>query len=204
MSRTTFRVALKKEFARNKAGLLERIKEHPLLSDEHHALILSYEDRPTKITVDGLIDLYLPYLELNAPNIPNSSTPLARGKTRGVPRVSRGKTRKANANVSPNSEEYVRERLQMLPMEDIQAIGDDLRLPINNYHESQRSRVISLIIGKLVHRHSSVSGHNALSNAKASKVMRKIDSRYKEVYKTYMNAPTRKHSKVSVVKFYNS
>lgn len=201
MSRTTFRVALKKEFARNKAGLIKRIKEHPLLSDEHHALILSYEDRPTKITVDGLIDLYLPYLELNAPNIPNSSTPQAREKTR-VPRVSRGKTRKANANVSPNSEEYVRERLQMLHMDDIHDIAKELRLPIDNFHESQRSRIISLIIGKLVHRHSSVSGHNALSDAKAAKVMHMIDSRYMEIYKSY--TATRKSSKENGVKFHNS
>jgi hypothetical protein len=202
MSRTTFRVALKKEFARNKAGLIERIKEHPLLSDEHHALILSYEDRPTKITVDGLIDLYLPYLELNAPNIPNSSTPLARGKTR-VPRgLTHGKTRKASANVSPNSEEYVRERLQMLHMDDIHDIAKELRLPIDNFHESQRSRIISLIIGKLVHRHSSVSGHNALSDAKAKKVMRMMDSRYKEIYQSY--TATRKSSKANGVKFHDS
>lgn len=195
-------VALKKEFARNKSGLLERIKEHPLLSDEHHALILSYEDRPSKITVDGLIDLYLPYLELNAPNIPSDSNiPQARGKTRGVPR---GKTRKANANVnvSTNTEEYVRERLQMLHMDDIHDIAKELHLPINNFHESQRTRIISLIIGKLVHRHSSVSGRNALSDAKAKKVMRMIDSRYTEIYKSY--TATRKSSKVNGVKFHNS
>jgi hypothetical protein len=187
MSSTTIREALKREFGRNKAGLIERIKEHPLLRDEDYALILSYEDRPAKITVDKLIDLYLSYPAVNSPqsNSPKSTT------------------RKASRNAS-NTETHVRDHLQMLPMEDIQAIGDDLRLPINNYHESQRSRIISLIIGKLVHRHSSVSGHNALSNAKAAKVMRKIDSRYKEVYKSYMNAPTRKQSKVSVVKFHNS
>jgi len=192
------RVALKKEFARNKSGLLERIKEHPLLSDEHHALILSYEDRPSKITVDGLIDLYLPYLELNAPNIPSdSNTPQARGLTRG-------KTRKASANVnaSTNTEEYVRERLQMLHMDDIHDIAKELHLPINNFHESQRTRIISLIIGKLVHRHSSVSGRNALSDAKAKKVMRMMDSRYNEIYKSY--TATRKSSKVNGVKFHNS
>jgi hypothetical protein len=175
------RVTLKKEFGRNKAGLIERIKEHPL-SDEHHALILSYEDRPSKITVDALIELYLPYLALNTRNM--------------------RKTRKANTNVSPNSEEYVRERLQMLHMDDIHDIAEELRLPIDNFHESQRSRVISLIIGKLVHRHSSVSGHNALSDAKAKKVMRMMDSRYKEIYQSY--TATRKSSKANGVKFHNS
>ena len=197
------RVALKKEFGRNKAGLLERIKEHPLLSDEHHALILSYEDMPSKITVDKLIDLYLPYLELNAPNIPNSdsnTTQSPRGKTRGKTKGARGKTRKANA--SPNTEEYVRERLQMLHMDDIHDIAEELRLPIENFHESQRSRIISLIIGKLVHRHSSASGHNALSDAKAAKVMRMMDSRYKEIYKSY--TATRNSSKANGVKFHNS
>ena len=194
MSRTTFRAALKKEFGRNKAGLLERIKEHPL-SDEHLALILSYEDRPSKITVDALIDLYLPYLELNAPNEDSFTT---REKTKGT----RGKTRKANANISPNTEEYVRERLQMLHMDDIHDIAEELGLPIDNFHESQRSRVISLIIGKLVHRHSSASGHNALSDAKAKKVMRMMDSRYKEIYKSY--TATRKSSKANGVKFHDS
>jgi len=188
------RVALKKEFARNKAGLIERIKEHPLLSDEHHAFILSYEDRPSKITVDGLIDLYLPYLELNAPNIPsNHNTPRTRGKTRKA---------NANVNASTNTEEYVRERLQMLHMDDIHDIAKELHLPINNFHESQRTRIISLIIGKLVHRHSSVSGRNALSDAKAKKVMRMMDSRYNEIYKSY--TATRKSSKVNGVKFHNS
>jgi len=156
--------------------------------------------------VDGLIDLYLPYLELNAPNIPSdSNTPQARGKTRGVPRgLTRGKTRKANANVnaSTNTEEYVRERLQMLHMDDIHDIAKELHLPINNFHESQRTRIISLIIGKLVHRHSSVSGRNALSDAKAKKVMRMMDSRYNEIYKSY--TATRKSSKVNGVKFHNS
>ena len=189
------RDALKKEFGRNKAGLLERIKNHPL-SDEHLALILSYEDRPSKITVDALIDLYLPYLELNAPNEDAFATRKTGSK------VTRGKTRKANANISPNTEEYVRERLQMLHMDDIHDIAEELRLPIEHFHESQRSRIISLIIGKLVHRHSSASGHNALSDAKAAKVMRMMDSRYKEIYKSY--TATRKSSKANGVKFHNS
>ena len=220
------RDALKNEFRRNKAGLLERIKEHPLLSDEHRALILSYEDRPSKITVDKLINLYLPYLELTAPNIPTSDSNhitapetlvrprgKTRGKTRGKPLgLTRGKplgltrrgTRRASPNVLPNAEHIVREILQSFPMEDIHAVAEKLHLPIKHFHESQRTRIISLIIGKLVHRHSSVSGHNALSDADAKKVMRMIDRRYKEIHNTY--ATTGKSSKghVNGVKFHNS
>jgi len=204
------RDALKKEFSRNKAGLLERIKEHPLLSDEHLALILSYEDNPSKITVDKLIDLYLPYLELNAPTIPNDDFPQntpqrkTRGKTQGKTRgKTQGNTRKANANASIHTAEYVRERLHMLHMHDIQDIATELRLPIDDFHESQRSRIISLIIGKLVHRYSSASGHNALSDSKAAKVMRMIDSRWKEIYQAY--TATRKSSKGSNgITFHNS
>jgi hypothetical protein len=200
------RDALKKEFRKNKAGLLERIKEHPLLSDEHLAGILYYEDNPSKITVDKLIDLYLPYLERNAPTIPNDDSPQPtprKAPQRKPQRKTRGKTRKANANASIHTAEYVRERLHMLHMHDIQDIATELDLPIDDFHESQRSRIISLIIGKLVHRYSSAVGHNALSDAKATKVMRMMDSRWKEIYQAY--TATRKSSKSSNgITFHNS